>query len=324
MLVPFHGPLKRACSSDHAYLQLTFAVVSSEYHDAIVEAEKTSSQLQTQLIKMTSRLGAGRASGNAASADALISRSTDINGLIADIAQAHAQQRTQGAHGIANSSGAVSDLSAVPGRQVQPPARKNAYETVGVLLEAFTSPQVFLLELSDYYSRLAKRMPPIAPRLRASITVIVSSIWFDTVVVLIVSVNLVLLCLNRFSPSPNLALALIHGNYVICILFVAEILLRWASQGAMYFATLSNLAEFSVMLISVCDALVELTDAVSVYPHLYILRIVRALRLIRLARISNECMRVLGRISSAIPEAFASLVLLCVFTVIAAILGMQV
>jgi hypothetical protein len=133
----------------------------------------------------------------------------------------------------------------------------------------------------------------------------------------------VLLVLDRADASPALARGLNAGNYVLVFAFAGDVLMRVLAAGTAYWSFGINIAEFVMLILSLADIFAQFTGLNQRNPALYTLVAVRAIRILRLARVSDNFLRVLERIALSVPRALFAFLLFMIFTLSAAIVGMQ-
>ncbi|XP_055627097.1 sodium channel protein 60E isoform X2 [Toxorhynchites rutilus septentrionalis] len=144
--------------------------------------------------------------------------------------------------------------------------------------------------------------------------------WF--VLVLIFSSSITL-CFEdiHLDKNKDLKLILYWTNFVFCLIFIIEMLLKWVALGfTKYFSSFWTILDFIIVFVSVFSLLIEENENLKVLRSLRTLRALRPLRAIS----RWQGMRiVVNALMYAIPSIFNVLLVCLVFWLIFSIMGVQ-
>ncbi|XP_065093737.1 sodium channel protein 60E isoform X3 [Ochlerotatus camptorhynchus] len=160
-------------------------------------------------------------------------------------------------------------------------------------------------------------------RFRQEILQYVDTPAFEWFVLVLIFASSITLCFEDIHLDQNkqLKLILYWTNFVFCLIFVIEMLLKWIALGfTNYFSSFWTILDFIIVFVSVFSLLIEENENLKVLRSLRTLRALRPLRAIS----RWQGMRiVVNALMYAIPSIFNVLLVCLVFWLIFSIMGVQ-
>ncbi|EAT34479.1 AAEL013277-PA, partial [Aedes aegypti] len=160
-------------------------------------------------------------------------------------------------------------------------------------------------------------------RFRQNILQYVDTPAFEWFVLVLIFASSITLCFEDIHLDKNKQLKriLYWTNFVFCLIFVIEMLLKWIALGfTKYFSSFWTILDFIIVFVSVFSLLIEENENLKVLRSLRTLRALRPLRAIS----RWQGMRiVVNALMYAIPSIFNVLLVCLVFWLIFSIMGVQ-
>ena len=158
--------------------------------------------------------------------------------------------------------------------------------------------------------------------------VIVTSTWFATIANGLVAINVLLMCLAYEGMPSTMANLLDQAIRLITYIFIAEMALKLLAVGCgAYWSDFWNRQDGIIVTVSIAEIVSEILDndgSMQQLSFLRVLRLQRVLRMLRLLRSFNSLYRLVACFGRSLAQMLNLLILLLLFMVVAALIGMQV
>ncbi|XP_078484779.1 sodium channel protein 1 brain-like [Ciona intestinalis] len=168
-----------------------------------------------------------------------------------------------------------------------------------------------------------KTISPPRNRWQLRIFNLVTHSRFELAVFLLILMNMITLMMEHYKMSYEWTVALKYADISFTALFSIEAGLKLIGMRYHYFRDAFNVFDFIVILVSIIGFILENLVALIVSPTLLrIVRVFRVFRVLRVVRAARGIRRLILTLMISIPALFNIAVLLGVFIIIFAILGM--
>ncbi len=163
-------------------------------------------------------------------------------------------------------------------------------------------------------------------KLSYPIYILVTNRYFYFTMTLMVVLNTIVLSLNHYGIDPEMEEGLNSLNYAFTMLFVAETALKVIGLGIRgYFKDRLHLFDSSIVIFSLIELMLTGSKTVfSAFRAIRILKTFRVLRVARLFRYLQPLARILKVIGASISKIIYLALLLLLFIVIFALVGMEI
>lgn len=164
-------------------------------------------------------------------------------------------------------------------------------------------------------------------RIRYLILILIENSYFMRAMIFLVVLNTIVLSIDHYGISTDLNTVLSNINTTFTCIFLGEMVLKVLGLGVKnYFRDVMNYFDAAVVIVSMVE-LIFLNgnkSTLSAFRAIRILRVFRVIRVARLLRYLQSMSLILGVIKASLSKFIYLAILLLLFIVIYALLGMQV